>query len=290
MDLVDAVNPERIGAEWDGAIVMAGTVLADPAAFWFDVEAGNAPPGAVAAAVRARYTTGRPSAVYVNRDTWAPLNAALVAAGVPWCHAEAWPLPGVYLWAAWPGGTLAEVFAALHVAPVAVQDRPGPDVDLSTPAPTFPARVAGYVDGPVSQWPGAAWARFKPLVLDPPPPPKPPPPTPPGGIDVTADELRQGLAAFFAPPEPGHPGGEGYGRLIQACNESIKESLAEIRAADPPVPAAADTAPADAAPAPTETPAAEGEGGGPAVGEAVAKVPDVPPNNAPGAWDDGRKW
>lgn len=199
-DMADAVNPDHIDTRYDHAPAMRGSVLADPAAEWFDSERGNASDDEQATAVAVAVHQGRPVVLYTNRDNLAPQLAALAVKELRLADRAAWPAPGVYLWAAAPGETDETVTAWAGVHAVAIQDRPGLEVDLSTTFEPFPYRVAGYIDGPESEWPAAAWDRFEVVEPAPAPPPSsaptpPAPPAPPTGegmADVQVPVLAEG--------------------------------------------------------------------------------------------------
>lgn len=159
-DMVDSVNPANIGPEHNGELAARITVLADPAGEVFDLESGNAGADRCARAIAARFRAGHFSTFYVNESTEAAAVESVAAAGVPLLGVEVWPAPGCYLWPSDPSGNIAAGRWRPPVAPVAVQDRFLGPVDLSTTFGSWPFGVAGYIDGPVSQWPAAAWARF----------------------------------------------------------------------------------------------------------------------------------
>lgn len=198
--MFDAVDPANIPAECDGKPALRITVLADADGACFDVEAGNAGVPAVLAAVKARIAKGRWAVGYVNEDTFGQMSAAMPAEGLSWAGAEAWPAPGLYIWAADPSGNIAAGRWVLPVTPLAVQTGYHGSYDLSETAANFPAAAAGYIDGKVSMWPAAAWDRFAELALGgplsvpvPPAPPTPPaPPAPTNEVDVRLPILQQG--------------------------------------------------------------------------------------------------
>lgn len=174
-DLFDAVNPAHLPADLDGSPSLRITVLGDTAGQVFDVESGNANPFAVAVAVKRRFSQRRWSLVYVNESTEGPAADALAGVGLLFTPAAVWPAPGPYLWCADPSGRIAAGAWRPRATPLAVQDRYAGIVDISTVPDRFPARVAGYIDGPVSTWPPAAWARFTPVDDRAPTRPGPPP-------------------------------------------------------------------------------------------------------------------
>lgn len=183
-DAIDAVDPDNIGAEWDGLPVIRATVLADDTAQLFDSEAGNIGVDAVARAMLRRQMAGRWSVGYTNGDSCPTLTRAMAAIELRWLDATLWPQPGPYLHAAAPGQPPGTVPAWCPVNPVAVQDRwVGGLYDLSTVYGKYPARVLGYIDGRRSIWPAPAWQRFR-LIPDSGPPPPPPPPPPTGVLTV----------------------------------------------------------------------------------------------------------
>lgn len=171
--MVDATNPDNIPPQLNGKPAVQITVAANSAAVVFDVEEGNAPADEVAAAVKTRYGWGRPSVAYVNESTCPGLVEAVAAVTVPLRPVGDWPQAGVYLWTAAPGVEPGQVPTWAPVAPVAVQDVYTGAVDQSTTFGDFGADVAGYLDGPVSAWPGTAWERF--TIYDPAAPPSPAP-------------------------------------------------------------------------------------------------------------------
>lgn len=174
----DSVHPELIPPALDGQAAIRGSVFADPAADWFDYsDTGNASADTVAEVVRGRAQAGKWSVVYSNQDGYPAMTAALARRGLGWSHAEAWPKPGVYLWLVdlesgpvWPSWFTV-------VRPVLIQFQWTGNFDLSIPAPNFPSRVAGYIDGPRSQWPASAWTRFEVITQNLPPDPPPAPPS-----------------------------------------------------------------------------------------------------------------
>lgn len=159
-DQIDAVEPSNISASWDGLPAARITVFANPRGQWFDLEGNNAGAGLVATAIRQRFDAGYWSGIYVNETTEADATTALTREGLHWTDALFWPAPGVYEWCADPSGNIATGRWKPPVSPVAVQDRyPGP-YDLSRVNGPYTGRVAGYIDGPQSKWPAAAWNRF----------------------------------------------------------------------------------------------------------------------------------
>ena len=160
-DQIDAVNPANIPASYDGLPALRVTVFASTAGQAFDVsDTGNASPVLVARAVASRYQTGKWSLCYVNQSGYAGMTQALELAGLGWTDAGHWPRRGAYLWCADPSGNIATGAWQVPVTPVAVQDRYLGPYDLSRTAGAYTGRVAGYIDGPSSQWPAAAWDRF----------------------------------------------------------------------------------------------------------------------------------
>ena len=198
--MYDAVEPANIPASQDGGPALRISVLANPDGCAFDLEAGNAPATEVVAAIKKRLPAGLASVGYVNEDTFHELEAAMGPAGMTWMDAREWPTPGLYIWAADPSGNIAKGTWALPVTPLAVQDNYAGPYDTSRTVDNFPATAAGYIDGPRSQWPEAAWARFTELhnggpvtTPAPPAPPKPPaPPAAPSEVDVQLPILSQG--------------------------------------------------------------------------------------------------
>lgn len=160
-DQIDAVNPANIPANYDGQPAARITVFASPAGQAFDVsDTGNAGPVAVARAVASRYQAGKWSLCYVNQSGYEGMTQALELVGLGWTDASQWPRRGAYLWCADPSRNIATGAWVLPVVPVAVQDRYLGSYDLSTISGPYSGRVAGYIDGPNSQWPAAAWDRF----------------------------------------------------------------------------------------------------------------------------------
>lgn len=107
------------------------SVFASPVSQAFDVETGNAPPAAVANAVKARQAKGLWSWVYVNLEWWPETAAVFKAAGIAWRDRSEWPAPGPYLWPADWSGHLNDGTWTLPVAPVAVQTGGNGQVDWS---------------------------------------------------------------------------------------------------------------------------------------------------------------
>lgn len=158
--MIDAVDPVNIPAGFNGTLAVRATVLADPAGQVFDVEPGNAPAARAVAVMADRVTARRWSIAYVNESNITDVEDELAGHGLGFTSAELWPHPGVYVGAADPSRNVAAGRWRLPARPVFVQDRYMGTYDLSTTADNFPARVLGYMDGPVSAWPAAAWARF----------------------------------------------------------------------------------------------------------------------------------
>lgn len=176
--LIDAVNPDNIPAEWNGKPALRITVLADDQGEAFDSEPGNAGPVEVAQAVKRRTDRGAWSVVYVDEAGYAEQSGQLSAAGQLWKEPADWPAPGPYLWAADPSGNIARGTWKVTSAPLLVQvDDLGP-YDLSTVDDVFPAAVAGYIDGPVSRWQPKTWARFTAIATPGPKPAPEPQPAP----------------------------------------------------------------------------------------------------------------
>lgn len=159
-DAVDAVYPVNIDAAWDGLPVHRITVLNDPTGQVFDVESGNVNPDADARSILQRTMAGKWSAGYTNKDWLGRFTNALAAVELRWLDASLWPQPGPYLWAAAPGTPPGTIPAWCPVRPIMVQDRWLRSIDLSTVYGPYPGRVGGYIDGPRSIWPAAAWGRF----------------------------------------------------------------------------------------------------------------------------------
>lgn len=157
---VDSTNPDNIAQGLDGLPALRITVLADVGGQVFDSEALNAGVAAVARACRLRVSAYTWAVIYVNQDRCQAQTDALRAEGVYWADLAQWPQPGIYLWAAAPRTPPGTVPDWCPVHPVMVQDRWLGTVDISTVFGSFPARAAGYIDGPNSQWPTEAWARF----------------------------------------------------------------------------------------------------------------------------------
>src|SRR5215469_2369238 len=174
------MDPSNIGPEWDGGLAMTITVLANPTGQAFDVESGNATGVRVAPAIRDRFTVGMWSVAYVNESLCDALSLDLADMGLSWTDPGRWPNPGVYLWAADPSGNIAGGRWQPPVAPLLIQDRYLGSIDLSRCASGFTGTVAGYMDGAISTWPAAQWARFRRLPdRAPAPTPQPKPPAPP---------------------------------------------------------------------------------------------------------------
>ena len=198
--MLDSANPANIPADLDGMPALRITVLANPAGQCFDYETGNAGASSVAAGCRSRADAGKWSVVYTDWDHIQAVTDALHLAGLGWSEASAWPAVGVYLWAADPSGNIARGTWRPPVTPLAVQGGQQNGCDVSVTADRFPARVAGYIDGPVSQWPGSAWDRFTAIPDTPtgtqpsqPSPPAPPPMgQPSGACNVNLPILSQG--------------------------------------------------------------------------------------------------
>lgn len=173
----DSTRPGNIPAALAGSIAMRGTVLANPDSHWQDSEDGNASCAEVAATALAKIKAGRWDLIYCNQDRFPAQTAALAAVGLGWSTAERWPKPGAYLWfvdlergPTWPS-------PLLNFHPLMIQFHWVGLYDVSIPAPNFPVRVAGYIDGRKSEWPANAWGRFVLLDAPTPPPPTPPDPT-----------------------------------------------------------------------------------------------------------------
>lgn len=207
-DMLDATNPANIPADRNGSPAAKITVLANVHGQMFDVEGGNAPAAQVAGAVADRTKASAWSAVYCGWSNWDATNAAIRGAGETWRDASEWPAPGPYIWAADPSGNLHTGAWKLPVQPVAVQVSDNGTTDTSVTYGRFPARVAGYIDGPVSRWPDAAWQRFSAIadapnlpVPDPTPEPTPAPDPnqppvygpPTGDVKVQLPLLEQGI-------------------------------------------------------------------------------------------------
>lgn len=198
--MYDAVDPANIPASCDGGPALRITVLANPDGAAFDVEPGNAPAAKVVAAAKERITKGRWAIAYVNEETFHEVEAAMGPAGLHWSDASEWTAPGLYLWCADPSGNIAAGRWVLPVTPLAVQDTYAGGFDTSRTADIFPAVAAGYIDGPKSQWPAEAWARFTELAAGgpvtpapaPAPPTPPAPPAPPTEVTVQLPILSQG--------------------------------------------------------------------------------------------------
>lgn len=170
--MIDAVNPDNIGAGWDGLPALRTTVAADPEGECFDYEGGNADAGSVARAMRLRVNDGKWCLGYVNETMFPTLDNAMRTNGLGWYPADLWPEPGVYLFCADPSANVAAGRWKVPVRPIAVQDRYFGTYDLSTVEDIFPAKVLGYIDGPVSKWPDAAWQRFTRITAPPSPLPR----------------------------------------------------------------------------------------------------------------------
>jgi hypothetical protein len=158
--MIDAVDPANIPAGYNGALAVRVTVTGDPAGQVFDIEPGNPPAAAVWPGMAARLAAGHWAVAYVDQSTEGTVTEVLHAHGLEWSPAALWPEPGVYEWAADPSGNIAAGRWRPATTPLAVQDRYMGGYDLSTTVDHFPARVAGYIDGPVSKWPAGAWTRF----------------------------------------------------------------------------------------------------------------------------------
>lgn len=170
MDHIDAVNPTNIPAAYDGEPVAKITVFSNPGGQWFDMESGNADPVADARAIRERLDSGKWAGVYFPESWQARATGALASQGITLAGSERWPAPLCYLWCADPSGNIAAGRWTPPVQPVLVQDRYPGSYDLSTVHGQYPGRVAGYIDGPQSQWPSDAWNRFVRLPDSPTPP------------------------------------------------------------------------------------------------------------------------
>lgn len=189
----DSVHPENLPAEAAAGPALRITVLADPEGECFDLERGNAPANRVADALAVRTDKGLWSVLYTNGNGMAESESAMAAKGLRLTDAARWPAPGVYLWAADPTGEPHLRPAWATVAPLACQHTWDQSFDVSETADNFPCTAAGYVDGPESQWPADAWAKFRPVGDTPPAPTPPAPPAPtPGGCDVQLPVLRDG--------------------------------------------------------------------------------------------------
>lgn len=158
--MTDAVDPANIPAELDGQPALRISVLANSEGEAFDGETGDAGPSAVADALAVRAQAGKWSVLYVDESSIGAYLGALATKGLRPAPASEWPAPGVYLWCAAPEMVGNQVPGWAPVAPLAVQNHYLGTIDESTTFGTFPAAVAGYIDGPVSTWPSEAWARF----------------------------------------------------------------------------------------------------------------------------------
>lgn len=219
--MIDSTQPANIPTTYNGQPATTITVFANEAAQVFDREGSNATAAQDAAAIKARTAKGFWSVAYVNQDVEASVTAALEAVGMGWTDAAEWPAPGCYEWCADPSGNIAAGRWKPATTPVAVQVAyPGP-YDLSNPHPKFPARVAGYIDGPASQWPAEAWARFA-ILPDAPAPPPPP--------LVNLEEVPMHM---FRNVPAGAPPGEGTvallhaGRLIPVDDDNDRKAMQE---------------------------------------------------------------
>lgn len=222
--MVDAVDPSAIPASLNGAPALRVTVLADSNGQAFDYETGNAGAPAVAASIRRRYGWGMWSVGYVNESQFPELDAALKGVGLGWTDAEWWPKPGVYLWAADPSRNIQAGRWRPPVTCLAVQDTYAGATDISTTAPNFPALVAGYLDGRISAWSAAQWARFRVIAGTPGPPPN-------GGHMTLAAPLCEAVV------RPGHPG-QGWrfgkdGGVFPYGGAPLYGTLANVRLAAP---------------------------------------------------------
>jgi hypothetical protein len=226
--MTDAVDPANIPASLDGTPALRISVLASRQGQAFDGEKGNAGPSAVADTIAVKMQDREWSVLYVNQDTEGAYVGALAAKGIRPVDFLAWPEPGVYLWCADPSGNIAAGKWKPAAAPIAVQDRyPGP-IDQSTTFGTFPAQAAGYIDGPISVWPEAAWERFA-LITGPisePSPSPAPSPAPPTGSEsetVTPEQMTQlvGQMQMMLREEFAGPSNELFGRIVQAVLEAL---------------------------------------------------------------------
>lgn len=192
--MIDAVNADNIGPDYNGMVAMRITVLANPLGQAFDVEDGNAPAAEAAGAAFLRQEQGLWSVIYCNESNVDETTGQLSLNHVMWTDPSEWPKPGAYLWAADPSGNIAAGRWKPPITPIAVQTTDLGNYDLSSVADNFPARVAGYIDGPVSAWTAKQWGRFNVMVDHPQPaPPKPvptpPPPAPPAPEGVCTVQL-----------------------------------------------------------------------------------------------------
>jgi len=216
--MFDSTNPDAIPATLDHAPAIRGSVLANAEAQWFDLEAGNASADEVAEAVAVKVHQGGWALIYADEQYTGQAVEALKGKELTFSQAEAFPAPGVYLWAAdWTHEPhLSPTWAPCN--PLACQWTNGNPYDTSETAPNFGAQVAGYLDGSASGWPAAAWERFD-MIPDPAPAPSPspnptpqpsPPPSPPHPapeppapvptpepeeLNVMLPQLQQGITA-----------------------------------------------------------------------------------------------
>lgn len=170
-------------------VVGAITVLADERHDIFDAEAGDAGNDQVAAAVANRLQDRLHSTVYSNEANLPNLTQVLRRKGVYWTDAQFWPAPGCYLWAAAPGTTPGRLPAWVPVSPVAVQDRWMGGYDISTAFHGWPSIPTPEVD------------------------------VTPADVEAIVDAVALRIRQLMVPGT-----GELYGRTVEACNESIKES------------------------------------------------------------------
>lgn len=195
---VDAVNPANIPAELDGKVAARCSVLAAPGADVYDLETGNAPAAEVATAVAGNIGAGRACVIYVNQSTQQDALHALAVKELRFSSSAAWPAAGVYLAAADPDVTPGEIPAWCAAPPVFVQDQFLSDHDISTTFGAYQAEVLGYIDGPESEWPAAAWERFAPMWPDTAAhPTEPVPPVEPSGGNVNLPTLSPGATGGY---------------------------------------------------------------------------------------------
>jgi peptidoglycan hydrolase-like protein with peptidoglycan-binding domain len=191
--MLDAVDPANIPANLDGKPALRISVLANPTAEAYDIEPGNAVASDVAAAIVGPIKAGQWKILYVDGSLIGEVTAALKARGIAWTAAVHWPMAGAYLWATDPGIAPGETPEWCPTPPIAVQDRFNGGTDTSWTADNFPAEVAGYIDGPRSEWPAAAWGRFSSITAPAAPTPAPEPkPATGGDVQVTLPTLSNG--------------------------------------------------------------------------------------------------
>lgn len=158
--LYDAVNPDAIPAsatavagyvdgpksqwpatgwaKWSHVTTLHISVFGDAEADVQDRETGDMSPTTAASAAINRVNSGAPAVIYCNAEAYPDVVGALQLARHAFSDAAAWPLPGVYLWAADPTGTLHGSVKWSPFVPVAVQSIWHGDYDVSQCNGVFP--------------------------------------------------------------------------------------------------------------------------------------------------------